>query len=65
MVPLIKQLQDEHPIVGWIEDPIVSGDLEGWAALKRESSRQRPASTSTRIQISRGCGPGTQTSGSA
>ena len=23
------QLEDHHPIVGWIEDPILSGDLEG------------------------------------
>lgn len=36
VVPLLKQLQENHPIVGWIEDPIISADLEGWASIKRD-----------------------------
>ena len=29
VVPLMAQLQADHPIVGWIEDPIISSDLAG------------------------------------
>lgn len=36
VLPIIKELEREHPIVGWIEDPLVKGDLDGWRTLRRQ-----------------------------
>ena len=30
VLPLLRELQQEHPIVGFIEDPVQSSDLESW-----------------------------------
>jgi L-alanine-DL-glutamate epimerase-like enolase superfamily enzyme len=35
VLPIIKELA-RHPIVGWIEDPLVRGDLDGWRRLRRQ-----------------------------
>ena len=37
MLPIVAELERNHPIVGWIEDPILKGDVEGWAAIRRKS----------------------------
>ena len=37
VLPIVAELERNHPIVGWIEDPILKGDVEGWAAIRRKS----------------------------
>jgi len=37
VAPLIERLAREHPIVGWIEDPLPKTDVAGWQALRRKS----------------------------
>ena len=37
VLPIIAELERNHPIVGYIEDPILKGDVEGWAAIRRKS----------------------------
>lgn len=36
--PIIAELEREHPIVGFIEDPLKFEDIAGWAALRRQTS---------------------------
>ena len=35
---LLRELQEEHPIVGFIEDPVKYEDLEAWCAIRRQFS---------------------------
>ncbi|MEW6751180.1 MAG: enolase C-terminal domain-like protein [Candidatus Latescibacterota bacterium] len=35
-LPIIRELERNHPIVGYIEDPLVKGDLDGWRTLRRQ-----------------------------
>ena len=35
-LPLIKQLEKDHPIVGYIEDPLVKNDIDGWHRLRNQ-----------------------------
>lgn len=37
VLPIVAELERNHPIVGFVEDPIVKSDLEGWAALRRQT----------------------------
>ena len=36
VLPIVKELEN-HPIVGYIEDPIVKNDLDGWQRLRQQS----------------------------
>lgn len=38
VLPLLRELQQEHPIVGFIEDPVQSSDLESWCAIRDQFS---------------------------
>jgi L-alanine-DL-glutamate epimerase-like enolase superfamily enzyme len=37
VLPIVKELEN-HPIVGYIEDPIVKEDLDGWQRLRQQSN---------------------------
>ena len=37
VLPLVKQLERDHPIVGFIEDPITRPDLDGWRLLREQT----------------------------
>ena len=37
VLPIVKELEN-HPIVGYVEDPIVKDDLDGWQRLRRQSN---------------------------
>jgi len=37
VLPIVKELEN-HPIVGYIEDPIVKNDLDGWQRLRQQSN---------------------------
>ncbi|MFC1526655.1 enolase C-terminal domain-like protein, partial [Candidatus Latescibacterota bacterium] len=34
---LVAELERDHPIVGWIEDPLVKNDLHGWRMLRQQT----------------------------
>ena len=34
VLPIVAQLERDHPIVGWIEDPFDRSDIESWKALR-------------------------------
>ncbi len=34
VLPLIAELEKDHPIVGWIEDPLDRSDVDGWRTLR-------------------------------
>lgn len=34
VLPIVAQLERDHPIVGWIEDPFDRADIENWRALR-------------------------------
>ena len=36
MLPIIRELE-QHPIVGWIEDPLPKFDVDGWRQLRAKS----------------------------
>ena len=38
VLPLVKQLERDHPIVGFIEDPMERTDLDGWRRLREQTS---------------------------
>lgn len=38
VLPLLRELDQEHPIVGFIEDPVQSSDLESWCAIREACS---------------------------
>jgi len=33
-LPLIKQMERDHPIIGYIEDPLIKNDIDGWRKLR-------------------------------
>ncbi len=37
VLPIVAELERHHPIVGWIEDPLVRSDIEGWRALRQQT----------------------------
>ena len=37
VLPIIAELERNHPIVGYIEDPMVKTDLDGWRNLRRQT----------------------------
>jgi L-alanine-DL-glutamate epimerase-like enolase superfamily enzyme len=37
VVPIIAELERNHPIVGYIEDPMVKTDLDGWRNLRQQT----------------------------
>lgn len=37
VLPIIKELERNHPIVGYVEDPLVKDDLDGWRTLRRQT----------------------------
>ena len=36
VLPIIRELES-HPIVGWIEDPLLRGDIDGWRRLRKRT----------------------------
>lgn len=38
VLPLIKELEKNHPIVGYIEDPIRRNDIDGWRRLREATN---------------------------
>ena len=36
-LPLISELERNHPIVGYIEDPLVRHDIDGWRRLREQT----------------------------
>ena len=37
MLPLVAELERNHPIVGYVEDPIIRSDIEGWRTIRDQS----------------------------
>jgi len=37
VLPLISELEKNHPIVGYVEDPLVKTDLNGWRRLREQT----------------------------
>ena len=37
LLPLVSELEKNHPIVGFIEDPLVRTDLDGWRMLREQT----------------------------
>ena len=37
VLPLVKELEKNHPVVGYIEDPIQRSDLASWKALRQQT----------------------------
>lgn len=38
VLPLVAELERNHPIVGWIEDPFDVSDMEGWRNLRSRTT---------------------------
>jgi L-alanine-DL-glutamate epimerase-like enolase superfamily enzyme len=38
VLPLVAELERNHPIVGWIEDPFDVSDIEGWRNLRSRTT---------------------------
>jgi L-alanine-DL-glutamate epimerase-like enolase superfamily enzyme len=38
VLPIIKELERDYPIVAYIEDPLVKEDLDGWRELRRKTN---------------------------
>ena len=36
LIPLVRELEKHHPIVGFIEDPLPKEDLDGWRRLREQ-----------------------------
>ena len=36
VLPIIKELERNYPIVGYIEDPLLKNDIDGWKQLRRQ-----------------------------
>ena len=36
VLPIIQELERNHPIVGYIEDPLVKNDIDGWRRLREQ-----------------------------
>ena len=37
VLPIIQELERNHPIVGYIEDPLVKNDIDGWCRLREQT----------------------------
>ena len=37
VLPIIQELERNHPIVGYIEDPLVKNDVDGWYRLREQT----------------------------
>jgi len=37
VLPIIKELEKNHPIVGYVEDPLVKNDIDGWRRLRQQT----------------------------
>ncbi len=37
VLPIIQELERNHPIVGYIEDPLVKNDVDGWCRLREQT----------------------------
>jgi L-alanine-DL-glutamate epimerase-like enolase superfamily enzyme len=37
VLPIVAELERNHPIVAFIEDPLVRSDIEGWRALRQQT----------------------------
>ena len=37
VLPIIQELERNHPIVGYIEDPLVKNDVDGWRRLREQT----------------------------
>lgn len=37
VLPIVRELERDWPIVGYIEDPLVKNDLPGWRALRQQT----------------------------
>ena len=37
VLPIIKELERNYPIVGYIEDPLAKDDIDGWKNLRRQT----------------------------
>jgi len=37
VLPLIAELEKHHPIVGYVEDPLVKNDIDGWRRLREQT----------------------------
>ncbi|MBT3343279.1 MAG: hypothetical protein HN712_17075 [Gemmatimonadetes bacterium] len=37
VLPVVAELEKNHPIVGFIEDPLVRNDIEGWRQLRQQT----------------------------
>ena len=38
VLPIVKELERDWPIVGYIEDPLLRNDIQGWSTLRRQMS---------------------------
>ena len=38
VLPIVRELEQNHPIVGYIEDPLVKTDIDGWRRLRKQTS---------------------------
>jgi L-Ala-D/L-Glu epimerase len=37
VLPIVSELERNHPIVGYIEDPLVKNDIDGWRRLREQT----------------------------
>ena len=37
VLPLVKEIEENHPIVGFIEDPLLETDIDGWRRLREKT----------------------------
>ena len=37
VLPIVQELERNHPIVGYIEDPLVKNDIDGWRRLREQT----------------------------
>ena len=37
VLPIIRELERNHPIVGYIEDPLIKNDIDGWKNLRQRT----------------------------
>ena len=38
VLPIISELERNHPVVGYIEDPLVKNDIDGWRRLREQTA---------------------------
>jgi L-alanine-DL-glutamate epimerase-like enolase superfamily enzyme len=37
VLPIVKELEKNHPVVGYIEDPLAKSDFDGWRRLREQT----------------------------